>query len=252
MQLGKGAARRAHRMLLALVRKLLAAALIIMAANVLPAKANEPRQILVIGDSLSLGLGMGLGVCFQHMPEVKVVTKGKISTGLTTKRPIDWAQEAQRLSMAHPYAAVVIQIGANDIMPIWADGAQAFGSPRWKQEYAAKVTRITQAFAARGAKVFWVGLPQVRRADYAQAYAQINAVARDAIGDGPAQFHDIWTAFQQDGAFTSYGKDISGKTVIIRAEDGTHFTPNGYVKEASLIAPEIAAELGLAATACHP
>ena len=208
------------------------------------------KTFMVIGDSLSQGLGAAMARCFAPDADVQFIQNGKINTGLTRKQPLDWVAEATSLAKTKP-DAVVMQIGGNDLNPLMVDGHLALvGSDNWKAEYARRVGSIVTAFEDAGTKVFWVGLPYPERSDLLDPYHTINGVIAQQVGSGPVKFYDIWDTFLVDGKYSSYGMDLKNNKVLIRAEDGVHFTAAGYTREANLVVADLATNFSISGADC--
>lgn len=210
----------------------------------------DQKTVMVLGDSLSQGLGAAISRCFKTDAEIQFVQKGKLNSGLTKKQPVDWVSEASDLAKEKP-AVAVVQIGANDIIPLNVSGKFApFGSDDWKAEYSRRVASIVSAFSDAGSQVYWVGLPYPERSDFQDPYHTINSTISGAVPADKAKFYDIWESFQVDGKYSSYGMDINNTKTLIRADDGVHFTAAGYTREAALLVPDIAAKLSIANANC--
>ena len=207
------------------------------------------RTIVVLGDSLAQGLGLDVSRCYGGA--IMISQKGKVSTGLAKKHPVDWIREAERLANLKPDLAIV-QIGANDIMPISQNGKLVqFGTAAWKSEYGRRVAAIIAAFESGKTKVIWVGLPYPRREDYQGPYRLISDSQMAAAKRGSVAFVDIWKSFLVDGKYSSFGMDVDDKKVLIRAEDGIHFTEAGYIKVASLLSADIKRLLSMGSLRCE-
>jgi hypothetical protein len=214
-----------------------------------PSAMADKRTVVVIGDSLAQGLGLGVSRCYGGT--LTVSQKGKVSTGLTKKRPVDWTQEAERLANQKPDLAI-IQIGANDIMPISRDGKIAqFGTTAWKSEYSRRVSDIIAAFQKNQTKIIWVSLPYPRREDYQAPYRLISDTQMVAAERASAAFVDIWNTFLVDGKYSSFGLDVDNKKSLIRAEDGIHLTESGYIKLASLLSADMRRLLSMGSLRCE-
>ncbi len=206
------------------------------------------RTVVVIGDSLAQGLGLGVSRCYGGT--LTVSQRGKVSTGLTKKRPMDWTQEAERLANKKPDLAI-IQIGANDIMPISQNGKIAqFGTTAWKVEYSRRVAEIIAAFQKNQTKVIWVGLPYPRREDYQEPYKLISESQMAVAKRVSVAFVNIWKSFLVDDKYSSFGLDVNDRKALIRADDGIHFTEAGYIKVASLLSADMRRLLSMESLRC--
>ncbi len=201
--------------------------------------AAQQHKILVIGDSLAQGLGFGLTRCVQDNSIVKIQNEGKTSSRLTYNKPVNWFARSEKLAQADA-DIVIIQIGANDIMSIRKDGKQInFGSEEWQSELSARAMQIINYFQANDIPVVWVGVPFPRKKAWQKPYSIINATFMAAAAASKVEFIDIWDAFLVDGQYSSYGLGVNGKNTLLRADDGVHFSTQGYVKVANLTLPEV-------------
>ncbi len=209
------------------------------------ASKQQPQErhhtVYVIGDSLAHGAWTGLYSYFRDKKNVKIKRKTKISTGLANRGKFNWQRAASKIARGEKIDAVVYMFGANDILPIWTSGRSfAFGEPGWKQEYGARIDRLVEIFKAQKVPVYWIGIPIVRRTDYRRYYKVLNEVYAKAAKRNQIEFFENWSRFAKSGEYTSYGKSVAGKKVRLRANDGIHFTPAGYLKLAWPVGDKIA------------
>jgi hypothetical protein len=85
----------------------------------LPRKADQPptTSIVVMGDAMADWLASGLEDAYSERPEIGIVRKGRIGSGLIRydpKRDVDWAQTAREIIAAEKPKFVVMMIGTND------------------------------------------------------------------------------------------------------------------------------------------
>jgi hypothetical protein len=94
-----------------------------------------------------------------------------------------------------------------------------------------------------------MGLPNLRD-DGAEKHAElVNGIYHDvAAGEQKVAVTYIapWRMTNDDGSFASFGKNLTGQTVQIRAPDGTHFTQAGYDVLAKYLEPTMAQVLAAA------
>ena len=190
----------------------------------------QQQKILVIGDSLAQGLGFGLTRCVQQHGIVKIQNEGKTSSRLTYNKPFNWFARSEELAQIGA-DIVIIQIGANDLMSIRKNGKQIkLGSIEWQSELSARATQIINSFQRNDIPVVWVGLPFPRKKAWQKPYSIINATFMTAATASNVEFIDIWDAFLIDGKYSSYGLGVNGKNTLLRADDGVHFSTQGYVR----------------------
>lgn len=82
-------------------------------------KADQPptTSIVVMGDAMADWLAAGLEDAYSERPEIGIVRKGRISSGLIrydTRRDVDWAQTAREIIAAEKPKFIVMMIGTND------------------------------------------------------------------------------------------------------------------------------------------
>jgi hypothetical protein len=84
-----------------------------------PRKADQPptTSIVVMGDAMADWLASGLEDAYSERPEMGIVRKGRIGSGLIRydpKRDVDWAQTAREIIAAEKPKFIVMMIGTND------------------------------------------------------------------------------------------------------------------------------------------
>ncbi len=233
---------------------------------------NATLFVDVFGDSLGQMLADGLDDALADRPDVGVEHRAKGSTGLVASDFYDWPKAVVDLLAgrdgkddAMPGAVkdakadagkdpalkehakppkidvAVMMIGSNDKQPIREGGKTlAFGTPDWIAAYTRRVTAIDDAFRAHGIPLIWVGVPITKDDGFADAMASLNDITREAAAKTGAVYVDTWEAFSDDnGDFSSYGPDVNGQTVRLRASDGIHFTKAGARKLAHFVVAHV-------------
>jgi hypothetical protein len=191
------------------------------------------RQLLLIGDSLSISLGEQLERSLAGAPGLDFIRDGTRSTGLTRPELLDWPRHLRELTRQHPPDIAVIMLGANDVMPV--EGSQGnhvqFADPAWAKAYAAKARELTAICRQANGRVslYWVGVPTMADPALAAGVAQVNAALRAMCQEDGCRFIDTHRAFaDENGRFTRQARDAAtGELVTIRTADGVHLTENG-------------------------
>ena len=173
--------------------------------------------------------------------------EGRVATGLTRPDVFNWFEEIRRQLKELKPRAVVLGFGGNDdkaYMTGLPDGVSidAFGGSVWRREYARRVGGLMDMINRAGAFVVWIGLPQTRSPEQTQRFDVVNAVVqREARKrEGRAAFIDTYTLFAgDDGGYTEYLPNSSGKLIKVRAGDGVHFEREG----GDMIARQVLREL---------
>ncbi len=204
-------------------------------------KPNAKAVIAVLGDNLGQLLSLGLSEAYGDRPEIAVVRRTKENSGLVREDYYDWRKAARELIDKDKPDLAIIMVGSNDRQAL-RDGAASFEtrSPRWKELYAARAKAIGELFRERKVPLIWVGLPIMNNDRLAADMLDFNEIYKQAAAETGAAYVDIWEAFADDrGRFSSYGPDVNGQMVRLRAGDGVHFTRAGSRKLAHFVESDI-------------
>jgi hypothetical protein len=208
-----------------------------------PSDPNAPVfQVAVFGDTLGQQLADGLEEAFADRPDVRVLHRGKESSGLVRDDFFDWPKAVRDLlAGGEKVDLAVVMIGSNDRQALH-DGGQSYEplSPPWRERYAARVDAIRAAFKEKKIPLVWVGLPVTKNEHFSADMAKLNEIYRDRATLDGAPFIDIWEAFADErNQYQAFGPDINGRIVKLRAGDGVHFTDIGARKVAHFVEGEI-------------
>lgn len=217
-------------------------AILALALAIAAPAAARPISVAVVGDSLANDLGNGMEEIFAGKP-VNVIKQTRFATGLVRTDYFNW-NATVRNALQHGDANVlVVVIGGNDHQPIRVDGRRLDPlSPAWQAEYGRRVAYFMKTVKHSRAKLYWVGLPDVRSVKLARGYRVMNRIYKREAAKHGFRYIDIWNKFHTpDGAYSSFGKSLEGVKRRIRKEDGMHFTEPGR----KLFAAYVARAIGL-------
>lgn len=204
---------------------------------VLP-KVDVAHHILVLGDSLGHLLAGGLDDILNDRPDVAVVHKAKLDSGLVRADFYDWPKAATELLASDQASSIgVILLGLNDRQAI-REGETVHEplSPRWLELYRARIDAVTAAFASKRVPLIWVGMPPVQNARLSADFVTFNEMFRQQVEKAGGQYVDLWGAFvDAENRYAATGPDVSGQTMRLRLGDGIHFTPAGARKAAHFV-----------------
>lgn len=190
------------------------------------AKASGP-MVAVVGDSLAVGVGMTMEQHLKPREGTGCLALGKVSTGLISKRKLDWEKRLAELVAAQKPAVVVVVMGGNDANN--GIGGKMAGSPEWGAAYRQKVEHFVGIATKAGVKVLWVGLPVMRDPAYATRVRAVNAAAKEACNAvSGCTYMEAGDTFVDASGNYAQAKDIGGKQVTLRGKDGVHMTMTGY------------------------
>lgn len=170
--------------------------------------------ILTAGDSLAQGYGMVLPT-WLHGSGWTTVNAGKVGSGLSSTRLIDWDAQLPPMVTRYRPEVVLLSFGANDAgMPVRLNGkSYAYGTPGWHDAYAAKVAGIVRTAASTGATVIWMPVPPMLNARLEGMMGPIRQVQQEVV--------------ENAGALMAVAPG-SIRSPSLRAKDGVHMTMTGY------------------------
>ncbi len=196
-------------------------------------KRPAPHSVLLVGDSLSIGLGKQLERIFADRKDVVFARLGKVSSGLARPDFFDWEKNLHDLAAAQKPDTVLIMIGTNDNKPLTNDNGDVvyFEDAAWGGLYAAKAARLLEICRKYnpGVRIFWVGAPVMGNQALSGDVRRINDILKSLCErESGCQWVDTWQSLADpQGAYAMYGKSASGDLAPIRVEDGVHVTAAG-------------------------
>ena len=215
-------------------------------AQAIPAPQGKVLTIGVFGDSMGDGLWQGLYRHLHQAGQVDVVRFSRASTGLTRYDYVDiQAQTTTQLAQRHVDIAVVM-FGTNDEQGIIDHGkVYAFNTPAWQAAYGARIDALVALLRGQGAAVYWVGLPKMEKAGFDQRAGILNALLESrARALGVPFIPTVPASVDETGQYDAYLR-VAGQAhpQLMRARDGIHMTPAGYLRIATPVAERIRRDL---------
>ncbi len=213
-------------------------------------KAGKPVTVGVFGDSFGDGVWSALYRLLPASEHFRVLKYSQQSTGFTRYSSLNLEEHAQeQLAADGPVDVAVISFGANDTQGVYSGRhAAALMSPEWQRVIGERVDRFVALLRARGAMVYWVGLPKMRKASFDDDIAGMNDFYTARMKALNVPFIDI-KPLTVDGAgeFAQYLPDpVSHERRLLRANDGVHMSMNGYVVITRSLAERIKAYVAAA------
>ena len=195
-----------------------------------PLTSDAPLRLWIGGDSLAGSLGPALGTMAGNTGVVQPVFDSRVSSGLTTPGFFDWpAHATQEMARLDPEVVVFI-IDTND-SEIVSSAAGTSSASDGQVRYEELVTQMLDILSGPDSHryVYWVGGPTIRDTTIDSGVRQLNDVARTVVQHHPhATYVDDYRLFgDSQGRFSFTLPDPSGKPVLVRSDDGIHFTPAG-------------------------
>jgi hypothetical protein len=192
--------------------------------------AND--RILLVGDSLMQGLAPHLITNLKRKYKVESMDLSKHSTGLTYPAFFDWPATVEDAFELEDYTVVIVFLGANDPWDMTIQGRYIrFGSEPWAAVYRERVARIINTAATHRARLVWLGVPPLGREDLLGKAPTLNAIYAEEASKMPlfARFVATDPTLTADGSsFTKFLELPDRGSVMVRTDDGVHFTTQGH------------------------
>ena len=204
---------------------------------------TELVHLLFVGDSLAQGLFLTLQPALRRRDTVRVTNGTQHATGITRSDEHDWPTVTRDLVTRHRPDLVVFWIGANDFRPLVLRETRSrfqFGTSAFAEHYGNRVGQMVSAVMSRNARSIWLGLPNMRDAQFASAVRILNEVQEAASTTIGAVFVPTWQATSDgEGRYMPSLESERGRRPL-RVEVGVHFTDLGYRHVAGLIFETVA------------
>jgi uncharacterized protein len=209
-------------------------------------EARAGAKILMLGDSMIAGgFGLFLAQKLEREHGFVVDRRGKSSTGLARPDFHDWIDVGRAARNEAEPAAVVCMFGGNDGQGLYMgrDKWIRYGEPEWTPEYRRRINRFADAVTAKGERLIWIGMPQMRLDRLHERVAHMNTLYAAEMAIRPnARFVPIWEVLAVDGKYSDH-VEIDGKRTRVRTGDGVHITTAGAHYLADFVRPHVAAVL---------
>ena len=195
-------------------------------------KAPAPRKILVVGDSLAIGLSLSLRRSVAELDSVELIEEGKVSSGLANPKYYDWGKALRVFLDKYKPDVVVIMMGANDAKYINVnEKPRPPGSPNktWPEVFSMRVEDFLSALQEKNIRNYWIGLPVMGDAPYARQVQIMNdIVTAECAKFKNSRYLDTWSLLADDqGNYSTFLANEKGVKIKVRANDKVHFTVAG-------------------------
>lgn len=203
------------------------------AAKVDPAARGAVKSILLVGDSLSIGLGQQIEQALAGRSDVRFAHLGKVSSGLANPAFFNWDVQLAAQVKAHHPDLVLIMVGANDDKPLPSGDGRSlpFGTQAWDRAYGDRLARLHAIARSKNsfARVYFVGVPVMADKAFDAEMLHVNkvlaSVARTLPDCSYIETRDVLA--DASGGFASQGRGPDGALVRLRAGDGVHVSGAG-------------------------
>ena len=197
------------------------------------------EKLLLIGDSMMQGVAPFISTVMRRKFGIDSLDLGTKSTGLTYPSFFDWPAHVDDAFSKEHFAALIVFLGANDTWDMIQNNHYVkFGSDPWRQSYAERVERILTAAEKQDTKVVWLSAPPMGREDLTDRIGVLNEVIAAVVNKHRSSTRFVTTAeaLTSDGkTFTKFIDVPQRGSVMVRTDDGVHFTPFGEELLAKLV-----------------
>lgn len=214
-----------------------------------PISPEAPLRVWVVGDSLVNMTAPELKRQLEATGLAEVRAESRPNTGLVRDDYYSWPRRFERHLSRDEVDAIVVMIGANDSQNMLVDRKRVdLRTEAWLDEYARRIEALMDLAVASGARVYWAGLPVMRKSRHHLTAEQVNPLIAAASEARPSvRYVSTWELFAgADGGYQYWGLTESGRKVSMRDADGVHFTMSGAIRLADHLRGVLESEWPLA------
>lgn len=211
-----------------------------------PFPEGDIYKLQAYGDVFAEGLLNGLTESLAAETRVQIPRRHRAIQGLTR---LDFEEEIKSEEASRdPVHIAVVMLGIYDRNHIRVGPGSRermiLASEEWREEYGRRVDRLIKTLKRRGAAIYWVGLPLMRRYEVNDPVQLMNDIVRERAHLNGIKYIDITAHFADEaGNYSAYGPDVSGRQRLLREADGVLFTWAGNRKLAHFVEQEIKRDL---------
>jgi hypothetical protein len=209
------------------------------------AKLQAPHKLLVVGDSLAIGLSLSLRRSVAELQGLELIEEGKVSSGLANPKYYDWGRALRVFLDKYKPDVVVVMMGANDAKYINPnEKPRTPGNPNktWPEVFAMRLDGFLSALQEKGIPSYWIGLPIMGDPSFAKQAQVMNEIIKTECGKySTCRYLDTWGLLTDaQGNYSTFLPNDKGVKIKVRANDKVHFTVAG----GDILAQSLLATLG--------
>ena len=187
-------------------------------------------KVLFAGDSMMQGVApLVINQLRKENSKGVFVDLSAQSTGLTVRRYFDWPTKIKDETLSRGFELVAIFLGPNDPWDIYEGTKRyVFGTPEWEDKYRDRVIEVMQFAQERQVHVIWIGLPNMKEERVKRGAIVQNKIFKEQA----SQFNFDYLSTEDllgalDEPFKKFVDEPGKGQVMLRADDGIHFTQAG-------------------------
>jgi lysophospholipase L1-like esterase len=192
-------------------------------------RKNKLKAIL-IGDSM---MGWGFGVSMENYldRDSNAIAKrySKVLSGLSRLDFFNWFSQMENIFNTERYDIAIVMMGTNDGQSFEQEGVVfQYNTPKWRAEYGKRVNNFIKLLLNNVKYVYWVSLPPMRSEKMQEIEGLINSLAKKEVKKFPnAEWIESRPVLGDADGKYQHTMLYKKKMIIIRHEDGIHFTNAG-------------------------
>lgn len=205
---------------------------------------SRPFHLLMIGDSQMYSIANGLKKLTEENKSIEITDIAIHSSGFVRGDYYNWEKKLENVFKEKEtgyYHASVILLGMNDYQDIYTPSSLLLRETKeWEEKYKERIMKVLNVLLLNTKKVYWLGLPLVRRAAYNDDLRYI-----DKIQEGVAVDYELSNLVRISLASIAPGDGVpytdtiqkeDGTIIRLMKGDGIHYTNQGgqYVMEGFL------------------
>ena len=202
---------------------------------------DNPFHLLMIGDSQMHSIANGLKKLIGENKSIEITDIAIHSSGFVRGDYYNWEKKLENVFKEKEtgyYHASVVLLGMNDYQDIYTPSSLLIRETKdWEVKYKERIAKVLNVLLSNTKKVYWLGLPLVRRATYNDDLRYIDRIQREVAEEYElANLERISLASIAPGDGVPYTDTIQkedGTIVSLMKADGIHYTNQGgeYVME---------------------
>jgi hypothetical protein len=197
------------------------------------ARDGRPIRIGVFGDSFGDGVWAGLYNIMRRDKGYEVDQLSERGTGFTRYRSLNLLDDIRAKLDRQPVDIAIVSFGANDTQGIFDQGhGHVYMSAGWQRIVADRVSAVVGLLRARGAMVYWVGLPKMRDDGFDADIHRMNQFYAGRMAALGVPYYDTFPlSIDAQGRYEPYlpADAATGERRMARTNDGIHMTIPGYI-----------------------
>ena len=222
----------------------------VTSSYITPFPKGDVYRVRVVGDSLAEGLNSAFSETLGRDARLQFnSSRWWFNRLLTSKFGRELSSLKADLSRDNTHI-VVVMLGSRDRRSVRdpQTGRRVYpGAPKWRKELARRVDALMRTLKGLKIAVYWVGMPNLRGNEANEVARLLNEVFRERAYLNGIKYIDAFTSFaDEQGGYSAYGPDLTGKIRLLRERDGVHLTFAGNRKLAHFVERELKRDLTLA------